>query len=69
MEQVTDVVGNPTALLLERVFWLGIGVFLSVAIVNSLIRTLKEQKGQSKRIFTSKELKNLAKKALQKNND
>ncbi len=38
MEQVTDVIGNPTALLVERIFWLGLGAFLGLAIITSLLR-------------------------------
>ena len=66
MEQVTDVVGNPTALLIERIFWLGIGGFLTLAIITSLIRGLNERKKKVKPIYR-KELENLAKKAIKKN--
>ena len=44
MEQATDVVGNPTVLLIERIFWLGLGVFLGIAIISSIIRGLNENK-------------------------
>ena len=44
MEQVTDVVGNPAALLIERIFWLGLGAFLGLAIMTSLIRGFNERK-------------------------
>ena len=44
MEQVTYVIGNPTALLIERIFWLGIGGFLVLALITSLIRGLNEEK-------------------------
>ena len=47
MEQVTDAIGNPTALLVERIFWLGLGAFLGLAIITSLLRELKE--GKTKR--------------------
>ena len=40
MEQVTDAIGNPTALLVERIFWLGLGAFLGLAIITSLLRGL-----------------------------
>ncbi len=67
MEQVTDVMGNPAALLIERFFWLGLGVFFSIAIITSF------NSGSHKRIkinnFSEKELENLAKKAMQQNDD
>ena len=44
MEQVTSAIGNPTALLVERIFWLGLGAFLGLAIITSLLRGLKESK-------------------------
>ena len=40
MEQLTDGVSNPTAILIERIFWLGLGGFLGLAIISSLIREL-----------------------------
>ena len=68
MEQLNDAVGNPTALLLERFFWLGLGGFLGLAIITSLIRGLNEAKSNTKSV-SSEELKNLAKKAIKKNSN
>ena len=68
MEQLNDAVGNPTSLLLERFFWLGLGGFLGLAIITSLIRGLNEGKSNTKSA-SSEELKNLAKKAIQKNSN
>ena len=68
MEQVTNVVGNPTALLAERIFWLGLGGFFGLAIINSLIRGLNESKKNTKTISPD-ELENLAKKAITQNRD
>ena len=65
MEQFSDAVGNPTALLIERFFWLGIGGFLGLAIITSLIRGLNESNNNTHSV-SPKELKNLAKKAIQK---
>ncbi len=65
MEQLTDGVSHPTALLIERFFWLGLGGFLGLAIINSLIRGTSE-KGKT---ISSTELKNHAEKATQKNRD
>ena len=48
MEQLTDAIGNPTALLVERIFWLGLGAFLGLAIITSLLRGLKEGKNKKK---------------------
>ena len=68
MEQVTVAIGHPMSLLIERLFWLGLGGFLGVAIISSLLRALNESKNIS-RDDSSKELKNLAKKAIQQNTD
>ena len=68
MEQFTDPIGNPTTLLIERIFWLGIGGFLGLALVTSLLKGLKQNK--TKEPYVSAErLENLAKKAIQKNSD
>ena len=42
MEQVTYAIGNPTALLIERIFWLCLSCFFVLAIITSIIRGLKE---------------------------
>ena len=68
MEQVTDAIGNPTALLLERFFWLGLGAFLGLAIITSLLRGLKERKNKTTPVSTD-QLENLAKKAIKQNSD
>jgi len=68
MEQVTDAIGNPTALLVERIFWLGLGAFLALAIITSFLRGLKERKNKTTPVSTN-QLENLAKKAIQQNSD
>tara|TARA_B100001029_G_scaffold169937_1_gene165315 strand:+ start:273 stop:485 length:213 start_codon:yes stop_codon:yes gene_type:complete len=68
MEQVTDAIGNPTALLIERIFWFGIGAFLGLAIITSLLRGLKERKNKTTPVSTD-QLENLAKKAIKQNSD
>ncbi len=68
MEQVTDAIGNPTTLLFERFFWLGLGAFFGLALLTSLLRGLKESK-HKKTPFSPYQLENLAKKAIQQNND
>tara|TARA_Y100001968_G_C18793414_1_gene452271 strand:+ start:175 stop:375 length:201 start_codon:yes stop_codon:yes gene_type:complete len=62
MEQVTDAIVNPTALLIERLFWLGLGGFFWVAI----IRGLKERKNKKKTVSPN-QLNKLEKKAIHKN--
>tara|TARA_Y100001968_G_scaffold202180_1_gene185664 strand:+ start:232 stop:444 length:213 start_codon:yes stop_codon:yes gene_type:complete len=66
MDLVTDSVGNPTVLLIERVFWLGLGVFLGLAIITSSFRGLKERK-KNTRPVSPDQLKILAKRAIKKN--
>ncbi len=68
MEQVTDAIGNPTALIVERVFWLGLGAFLGLAIVTSILRGLKEGKNNTTPV-SRKKLENLSKKAIQQKSD
>tara|TARA_Y100001968_G_scaffold314979_1_gene341073 strand:+ start:2258 stop:2476 length:219 start_codon:yes stop_codon:yes gene_type:complete len=68
MEQVTYAIGNPTVLLIERIFWLGLGGFLGLAIITSLLRGFQERKNKTGTV-TPNQLKNLAKKAIQKNSD
>ena len=68
MEQVTDAIGNPTALLVERIFWLGLGGFLALAIITSLLRGFKESKNKAT-LVTADQLENLAKKAIKQNSD
>ena len=66
MEQVTDVVGNATALLIERIFWLSLGCFFCLAIITSFIKSNKNVKIKHS---SEKELKNLVKKAMKQNDD
>ena len=68
MVQVTDPIGNPTALLVERIFWLGLGAFLGLALITSLLRGLKERKNKTTRVSPD-QLENLANKAIQQNSD
>ena len=68
MEQVTDAVANQTALLVERIFWLGLGAFFGLAIVTSFLRGLKERTKKTTTVST-RQLENLAKKAIQKNSN
>ncbi len=68
MEQATDVIGNPTTILIERIFWLGLVSFLALAIITSSLRGLKERIKKTKPISPN-QLENLAKKAIQQNSD
>ena len=68
MEQVTNTIGNPTALLIERLFWLGLGGFLGLAIVTSFLRGLKENKHKTTPVSPD-QLEKLSKKAINQNID
>ena len=68
MEQITYPIANSTALILEKIFWLGIGGFLGLAIITSVLRGFDEIKNKEKRVLAYR-LDNLAKKAIQQNND
>ena len=68
MEQVNNLVGNPTTLLIERIFWLGLGGFLGLAIITSAVRQGNERKNKTKHL-SADELKNQVKKAIQQKVD
>tara|TARA_Y100001968_G_C18794898_1_gene452934 strand:- start:187 stop:402 length:216 start_codon:yes stop_codon:yes gene_type:complete len=68
MEQLNESIGNPTALFVERIFWLGLGAFLGLALLTSLLRGLKERKDKSRPVSPD-QLENLAKKAMKQNCD
>ena len=68
MEQVSDAIGNPIALLAERIFWLGLGLFLGLTIISSFLRGLKEGKNKTT-LVSPDQLENLAKKAIEQNSD
>ncbi len=68
MEQVTDAIGNPTAILIERIFWLCLGSFFGLAIITSFLKGLKERKNK-KTPVSPDQLDKLAKKAIQRNCD
>ena len=68
MEQAIDVIGNPIALLIERIFWMGLGGFLGLALITSLIRESKKREDKTE-LVSSDQLENLAKKAIQQNSD
>ena len=68
MEQFTAPNGYSITILIERIFWLGIGGFFGLALITSLIRGLKQNKTKPKKV-SAMQLENLAKKAIQKNSD
>ena len=47
MEQTTDAFGNSTAILIERIFWLGLAAFLGLTLITSFLRGLKERKNKT----------------------
>ena len=68
MEQLSNAIGNPTTLLIERIFWLALGGFLGLALITSVLRGYKESKNRKMR-GSSDQLENIAKKAIQQNRD
>ncbi len=59
MEQAQDLIGNPLTLLIERIFWLGLGCFFFLATVKSFINSFKDQENQGN---TSELMENTLKK-------
>ena len=68
MEYVTNAIGNPTALLIERIFWLCLGLFLGLGIITSVIRGLTAVNKQ-KESTSPKELEYLAEKEFERKNN
>ena len=68
VEQMTEAIGNPTTLLIERIFWLMLGGFLGLALLTSFLRNSKDSKSKARQV-DSDQLKNLAKKAIQQNSN
>ena len=68
MEQATYAIGNPTSLLVERIFWLGLGGFLALTLITSFLRGKKGTINKSRSV-SSDQLENLANKAIQQNSD
>tara|TARA_Y100001968_G_C19291378_1_gene684384 strand:+ start:256 stop:459 length:204 start_codon:yes stop_codon:yes gene_type:complete len=65
---MTEAIGNPTTLLIERIFWLMLGGFLGLALLTSFLRNSKDSKSKARQV-DSDQLKNLAKKAIQQNSN
>ncbi len=63
---MSEAVGFPAILLLERFFWLGLGGFLGLAIITSVIRGQKENNDKNN-FVSENDLKKLANKAIKKN--
>ena len=68
MQQFTYINGHTTFILVERIYWLGLGGFLGLAILTSLIRSFNETKAKE-RYDSARELDKLAKKAVRQNNE
>ena len=68
MEPANDLVVNPITLLIERVFWISLGVFFVLTVITSIVRSIKE-KTHKEKIVTSKDLEKLANRAIRKNKD
>mgnify|MGYP001475137404 CR=1 FL=1 len=46
MESTSDIVGNPIALIIERVAYLGIGIFFVAALYRGVLRNITESKSK-----------------------
>ena len=68
MEEATDVLGNPLTLLIERIFWLGLGCFFGLALITSFLRGLNYSKDK-KKLFSPEDVENLSKKGNQQISD
>ena len=65
MEQAYYLRESPISLLIERMFWLGIGLFLSTAILRSLLSSIHAR--QTNSVNMEQKLRSIAKKATQGN--
>ena len=68
MEPVSDLVGYPLTLLIERIFWLGLGGFFGLALITSVIRTIKEKNNKGNMV-SAKDLEMLANNAVKENKE
>ena len=48
MDQVINSIGNPTSILIERIFWLCLGGFLLASMITSVLKGLNESKNKAK---------------------
>ena len=44
MEQSSELLGNPISLLIERIFWLGLGGFFGATIFRAVIQAINKQR-------------------------
>ena len=66
MEQSSELLGNPISLLLERIFWLGLGGFFGATIFRAVIHAINKQR-KVPNPDMEKTLKNIAKQAKELN--
>ncbi len=64
MNPSSEIIGNPFSLLIERVFWLGIGFFLVATIVNAIIGSRINKHGNYR---METKIKEIAQKAVEEN--
>ena len=65
MDQAYYLRGIPISLLIERMFWIGIGIFLGAAILRSLLSSIHVR--QEPKANMEQKLKSIAKNATQSN--
>lgn len=65
MDQASNLIGNPLSLLIERVFWLLIGIFLFITITKSYFKSRNTSLENTQEMETK--LKILAQKASELN--
>tara|TARA_Y100001968_G_scaffold294238_1_gene300671 strand:+ start:1019 stop:1219 length:201 start_codon:yes stop_codon:yes gene_type:complete len=64
MEQATNSVGNPVTLLIERIFWLGLGCFLGATILRTFIQGLNQDNEKQQKM--NKKIQEIANNATKK---
>ena len=63
--EVTEIAGSSLSILIERIFWIGLGVFLGATILKSSLDSIKSLKNGGKTMESK--LKELANKASEEN--
>tara|TARA_Y100001968_G_scaffold311091_1_gene332762 strand:+ start:149 stop:349 length:201 start_codon:yes stop_codon:yes gene_type:complete len=63
MEQASNLVESFPNLLVEKLFWLGIGIFLGATFLKACITAINSQQSNSKKM--EKVLRRIAQKAIQ----
>ena len=67
MDQISNFSWNSASILVERIFWFGLGGFLALTLLTSFLREFIKNNKKSQ--ILPDQLENLANRAIQRNSD